>query len=195
MTHRNLEAVSFLVFLALVACSASRRDYRMGLLCSECRPNPDYAACSIDILNRTHANSDIIIRRTVSDLRMQFSVTQISNFSKTKIKRTLILRRQYEFCNQDLFGMTDYTSLYIIYTINAFFNGSQLSCPLTPRNLSIQSFTLTSNLIPFNLFYKPNSYIVVNGTFFEMDRGSKISLGHFLLYLKIEKFRVKYEIG
>lgn len=162
----------------------------MNFFKARCSPNLDYVQCSIVILNKTHGNSDIFVMRTVNEPVMQITFTQITNYTKGKkqgSKRTVILRRKFEFCNQDIFANTDYASLLIIHTVKTFLNGTRLTCPVVPGNFSIRSFTLTKTLVPFHLFYKPNSYFVVNGSFFETKKKTKILLGDFVVSAKIEK--------
>lgn len=143
----------------------------------------DYGKCSIRNVNKTHVDIDIIIKRTFRQPFMQLSVLQIC----TKRRKTVILKRKFEFCNERMFLMTDFFSLYVISIVNALFNGTQLTCPVTARTLSIRSFSLNSKIVPLQLFYRPDCVLIVNGTFFEGTETSNFLIGSFVLKMKIER--------
>ncbi|XP_037922952.1 uncharacterized protein LOC119659101 isoform X2 [Hermetia illucens] len=143
----------------------------------------DYGKCSIRNVNKTHADADIIIKRTFRQPFMQLSVLQIC----TKRRKTVILKRKFEFCNEKMFLMTDFFSLYVVSIVNAFFNGAKITCPITPRTLSIRSFSLNSKIVPLQLFYRPDCVLIVNGTFFEGTETSNFLIGSFALKMKIER--------
>lgn len=153
----------------------------------ECFPNTNYLACSMKLINKSHANIDFGITRTLYQPILLLSITQVTKVSNTNTRKSTILRRKFEFCNQLTLGISDYISRFIIYAAHTFLNGSKLTCPVQPRNLSLRSITLNFKSIPFQFFYKRNSHLVVNGTYLEMDQKSRVDLGYYLIYLTIEK--------
>lgn len=153
----------------------------------ECFPDTNYLTCSMRLINNSHVDIDVGIKRTLYQPALLLSVTQVTKVPKANTRKSVILRRKFEFCNEATFGMTDYISRFILYAASALLNGSKLACPVHPRNFSIRCFTLTLKMIPFHLFYKPNSYLIVNGTYLETNQKSKLNLGYYLIHLTIEK--------
>lgn len=139
-------------------------------------------------MNKTHGNCDIIVHRTAYNPTLQLNIAQITNYNKGRRRKTIIFNRKFEICNKNLFGLSDYASLYVISIINSFLNGAELKCPITQYQIfSVRYLTLNSKLIPLQLFYKPNSYVEVNGTFFEVNKVSSIYCGSFFLKVGIQK--------
>lgn len=138
----------------------------------------------MNILNKSHIDSDIVVDKALDDISMQLVITQIEPLRRRK---TVVVNRKFELCRKNTFTMTDYVSLYVISILNKFLNGTEFECPLSPRQFSIRSFTLNSKLIPLQLFYRQNSFIIVNGTFFGTVRKSPILVSNFLLNISIER--------
>lgn len=163
------------------------QEYNLVIHSAECITNAEVIGCCIKLLNKTHVNSDVIVRRTVYDSTMHLNIAQITDYNKGRNRRTVIFNRKFQLCNKNLFGMTDYFSLYVVSIINSFFNGTELKCPLTQQTFSIRNFSLNFKFLPWQFFYKPKSYMEVNGTFFEVCKLSTVYMGTFFLKVEIQK--------
>ncbi|CAD7093624.1 unnamed protein product [Hermetia illucens] len=167
-----------------MACSALRWHHELVFRSVKCWVHPDYGSCRLEMINKTHIDCDVVAASMVYDPYMDLVIAQVD---ASRRSRTVILSRKFDLCDKNTYGKTDYASLYVVSIINSFLNGTKFECPLSPRKFAIRSFTLTSKFVPWQLFYRRNSYLIVNGSFFEVKQNSKKKVGSYLLNTTIEK--------